>query len=128
MNYQSLVLKKKSSWIFELLNVSKNPRKRERTTLNSTIVKHLLNTGHQVDTFQPFKMIDKQPSSSSLKFTEVISIRHKKTHIFVQKGMVVNLYLPWWQISLNCILGNCFQLLISLNHTIMSFYYNFLVD
>ncbi|CAH8643572.1 unnamed protein product [Schistosoma mattheei] len=76
-------------------HVPKSLRTRERKTLNSAITKHLLDTGHQVDTLQSFKVISKQPNSSLLKFAEAVAIRRQKPDLCVQKEMVINLSLPW---------------------------------
>ncbi|CAH8484591.1 unnamed protein product [Schistosoma mattheei] len=76
-------------------HVPKSLRTRERKTLNSAITKHLLDTGHQVDTLQSFRVISKQPNSSLLKFAEAIAIRRQKPDLCIQKETVVNLSLPW---------------------------------
>lgn len=48
-------------------HVLKSLRVRERTTLNNATTKYILDEGHQIDTLQSFKVINKHPSSKSSK-------------------------------------------------------------
>lgn len=76
-------------------HVPKRLRLVEGMTLNSEITKHHLDTGHQVDSLQFLKVINKQPGSSLRNFAEVVDIRRQKPYLYVQKELAVNLSLPW---------------------------------
>lgn len=54
---------------------------------------YFLDTGNQVDTSQSFHVINKQPSSSLLKFPEVVDIRMQKLDLCVLNEMVIDLSL-----------------------------------
>lgn len=54
---------------------------------NRVNTKHVLDIGHQVDTLQSIKVINKQSSLSLLKFAEAIAIRHQKPDLYDQKEM-----------------------------------------
>ena len=65
------------------------------TAFNSSITKHLIDTGHKVDITKSFKIINRQNSSILLKFAEAISIKRLKPDLCVQKETVISLSLPW---------------------------------
>ncbi|VDP39225.1 unnamed protein product [Schistosoma curassoni] len=62
---------------------------------NSVIARHLLDTGHGVDTLKSVKVINKQSSSNLLKVAEALAIKRLKPDLCIQKKRVINLSLPW---------------------------------
>ncbi|CAH8583290.1 unnamed protein product [Schistosoma haematobium] len=52
---------------------------------SSAIARHLLNTGHEVDTLKSLKVVNKQSNSNLLKFAEAIAIKRLKPDLCIQK-------------------------------------------
>jgi predicted GIY-YIG superfamily endonuclease len=61
----------------------------------SSIAKHLIDTGHNIDLNTSFKVLTRQSTATLLRFAEAVAIRRMKPNLCVQKEMVVNLCLPW---------------------------------
>ena len=61
----------------------------------SAITKHLVSSGHTVDRYSCFQILNKQYHSSLLKLAEACYIRKLKPVLCVQKQFVTPLSLPW---------------------------------
>ena len=62
---------------------------------NSSIAKHLLETGHRVDAQKSFEVVTRQQTFSFLRIAEAVAIKRYKPDLCIQKEAVVGLNLPW---------------------------------
>ncbi|CAH8681898.1 unnamed protein product [Schistosoma haematobium] len=76
-------------------HVPKNLRLRGTRAFNSAIARHLLDTGHTIDIPHAFKVINRQRSTTTLRFAEAIMIKKLKPDLCIQKETLISLSLPW---------------------------------
>ena len=62
---------------------------------DSSIAKHLLETGHIVDPQTTFTIISRQSKPQLLRIAEAVAIQNYKPDLCIQKEFVVGLHLPW---------------------------------
>lgn len=66
-----------------------------RRTPASSIARHLLETGHRIDTNTAFEVVLTASNSRLLQFAEAIAINRWKPELCKQKELFVSLALPW---------------------------------
>lgn len=62
----------------------------------SSIGRHLLSTGHIIDTASAFRVVYRTPNRKLLRFVEALTIKILKPKICKQLDFVVDVKLPWW--------------------------------
>ena len=66
-----------------------------RRKYDSSIAKHLLETGHIVDPQTTFTIISPESKPQLLRIAEAVAIQNYKPDLCIQKELVVGLHPPW---------------------------------
>ena len=61
----------------------------------SSIARHVLTTGHQINPDKSFRILLSHPNPHFLRFAEAVAINRLHPPLCVQKQLFVNLRLPW---------------------------------
>ncbi|CAH8524172.1 unnamed protein product [Dicrocoelium dendriticum] len=82
-------------WIAKLSTQEAGEREKVSKMPASSIAKHLLESGHQVDPRSTFTVIYRNDNPKVLRFAEAVALNRHRPILCVQKQLTVSLKLPW---------------------------------
>ena len=61
----------------------------------SSIAKHLIESGHKINTGEAFNVLFKSNNGKLLRFIEALAIKKFNPDLCIQKQFILTLQLPW---------------------------------